>query len=107
MQASDTVPRVLPRGVSLPRPSALAAQFPTITLRRWGAGGGGRFDGITEEVTFAWAKLGLPFQLLAPSSSFSALFLLHTSTLFTLVDEASEDLPYFLVPSFLLAPSDT
>lgn len=45
-----------PRGVPLSRPSALAAPFPN----RHPGVGWGRFDGITEEVARAWAKLGLP-----------------------------------------------
>lgn len=58
-----------PRGVPLSRPSALAAPFPSHHL----GVGWGRFDGITEEVTRAWAKLGLP----APA--LGSLFLLFCS----------------------------
>lgn len=50
-----------------------------------------------------WAFL---LQLGACSSSFSVLFLLHASTAFMAVGRASQDLPYFSVPSLLLAPGD-
>lgn len=50
-----------------------------------------------------WAFL---LQLGARSSSFSVLFLLHASTVFMAVGKASQDLPYFLVSSLLLAPGD-
>ena len=50
-----------------------------------------------------WAFL---LQLGARSSSFSVVFLLHASTVFMAVGKASQDLPYFLVSSLLLAPGD-
>lgn len=67
--------------------------------------GWGRLDGIREEVTRAWAKLGLPAPARGLLFLLSVLFLLHTSTVFMAVGEASGPslhLSFFL----LLAPGD-